>query len=332
MMPDVAELRRDFLVESSSAPVWRLGDAGMDLGSAVIAIGVFDGLHVGHAHLLDRTVQDARRRGVSAYAVTFDPDPDQVVSAHPAKALMGTDDRLRALAASGVDGVIVVPFTRELASLDHARFFDEVLLPVCDVRAVHVGSDFRLGARGASTVPVITSWCASRGICVEGHELVTDDGTPVSATRIRGYLEKADLDSVRRELGRRFMVSGRVHTGRGKGTSMGFPTADIRVEPGRQAPADGVYSGLALVDGIVWPAAINVGVPPMFRGCPGVASLEANLIGFTGDIYGSEIALVFDAFLRPSQSFASVDELISVVLHNIKTVQDHFGNRGVALA
>ncbi|OUP06976.1 riboflavin kinase [Collinsella sp. An2] len=332
MMPSLEELRRDFLLAPACAPVYRLGTDDVRLGDAAIAIGVFDGLHVGHRELLRHTVEDARSRGIAAYAVTFDPDPDQVVSSHPARALMGTEDRIRALAASGVDGVLVVPFTRELAALDHARFFNEVLLPVCDVRAVHVGSDFRLGAHGASTVPIIAAWCADMGIAVAGHELVTDDGTPVSATSIRGYLDAADLPSVSRELGRRFMVSGHVHTGRGQGTSMGFPTADIRVDAGRQVPADGVYSGLALVDGVVWPAAINVGLPPMFQDKPNAASLEANLIGFSGDLYGRKIALAFDAFLRPSRTFPSVDELISTVLGNIQTVKDSFGERGVSIA
>ena len=142
---------------------------------ACVAIGAFDGVHRGHRHLLERCVADARARGVAAVAVTFDPDPDVVVSAAPAPKLLCCADRLRALSASGVDLVLVVPFTSALAALDHEAFFTRVLAPELDIRAVHVGSDFRLGAHGASTVEVIRAWGRDRGIEVLGHDLVLDD-------------------------------------------------------------------------------------------------------------------------------------------------------------
>lgn len=339
MMPDEIELKRDLLCTSDPCPITRLspydGAARAEYGDrqrAAIAIGVFDGLHVGHRSLIDALIRDARERGVRSVIVTFDPDPDRVVSAHPAMKLMSGEDRLGSLASTGVDEVLVVPFTKELAALGHEQFFRDVLFPYVDIASIHVGSDFRLGAGGASTVEVIADWGAQAGIEVFGHELVRDDGAAVSASRIRERLAAGDIDVVRRELGRRYMVRGVVSTGRGEGSGMGFPTANISVPSGIQMPADGVYAGVLLVGDEVWPAAVNVGVPPMFSDKPESASLEANLLGFSGDLYGKSVALVFDKRLRPSKVFSSKQELIDTVLGNIEEVREMFGDDGVKLS
>lgn len=333
MMPLVDELRRDLLMAGDVAPVWYLdGSRALELGDAVIAIGAFDGVHRGHGELMRRTVSDARARGMRAYAVTFDPDPDTIVSPAPARHLMTVEDRLHALAATGVDGVIVVPFTRELAAFDHERFFGDVLQPCCRMHAIHVGSDFRLGAHGASDVAVMRAWGIARGIDVHGHDLVLDGGAPVSATRIRTLLADGSIEHANDELGRRYLVRGRIITGRGQGTALGFPTANIAYDASLQLPAAGVYAGLACVDGTVWPAAINVGLPPTFEDRCGSASLEANLIGFSGDIYGDRIDLLFDEHLRPSFKFDDIHDLIDTVQRDIAHVGERFGHEGVSIS
>ena len=333
MMPDILELRRDFLFASQACPLATLSQTSQS-GSrqpAVIAIGVFDGLHAGHQTLLAHMCDDAHARGVEAWVITFDPDPDRVVSRHPALHLMDTQSRLGALRSCGADGVAVVPFTREVAAMDHVRFFQELVFPSFEVQAIHVGSDFRLGSHGASDVEVIRSWCAPQGITVHGHELLRDDGSPISATRIRAALASGSLAMANRELGRRYMVRGRVRTGRGQGTDMGFPTANIEADPTCQMPLDGVYAGFALVGDTVWSAAINVGLPPTYRDRPEAASLEANLLGFSGDIYGDDIALSFDERLRASRTFESQNELVKTVLGNIDDIRQRFGEHGVVI-
>lgn len=299
---------------------------------AAIAIGAFDGVHLGHLRLLQRTVEDARARGIAAVAVTFDPDPDVVVSAAPAPKLLSTADRLRALSMSGVDAVLVVPFTREVAALDHTAFFEGVLAPYLGIRAIHVGSDFRLGARGASTLEVIEAWGRERGVSVTGHHLLLDDGAPVSATRIRSLLGAGELDAAARQLGRRYAVRGEVVHGRGEGAQMGFPTANVKRAPLIQMPAAGVYAGWALTEGgCAYPAAINVGLPPMFKDDLRSATLEATLIGFDGDLYGQELAVRFDARLREPRAFSSRGELISAVMDNMAEVRRLLGDAPVEL-
>lgn len=342
---DADMLKSAFLLTEEGAPVWSLavdpathtgslGDAGelaLPLACAV-SIGAFDGFHEGHRALISHLVADARSQGLPAVAVTFDPDPDQVLPGTPARRLLTAPDRLRALAASGVDAVLVVPFTPELAALDHEAFFTQVLGPVLDVRAVHVGEDFRLGRGGASTVEVIGLWGAQRGVRVSGHKLVRDGDLPVSATRIRALLAEGRTLEAAVELGRGYAVPGCVEHGRGQGSGMGFPTANIAVDPRLQLPADGVYAGAVLVGGRAWPAAINVGVPPLFADDARSAHVEANLLGFSGDLYGASVRVLFRERLRPMRAFPSVDALIAEVLRNIEQVREAYGDEAVSCA
>lgn len=326
-------LRHDFLLEGKPCPVTGLDDPapGAARPACAIAIGVFDGMHEGHRDLLARTVADARGRGLAAVAVTFDPDPDQVLSDHPAHELLSSADRIDAISRSGVDEVLVIPFTPELAALDHATFFERVVLPVLDVRAIHVGRDFRLGAGGAAGVNAIRAWGERRGIEVLGHELLSLDGAVITATRVRGLLAAGELERAERELGRRHFVRGEVVRGRSQGASMGFPTANVALPALAQRPREGVYAGWAFDGRVAWPAAINVGVPPTFAGQEGVAELEANILGFSGDLYGHALALLFCEFLRSSRVFDTQEELVATVLGNIEDVRRRYGDEGVEL-
>lgn len=331
-MPDVRELQRDFLLSDGGGRMFYVDGAEAPRGlPCVIAIGAFDGFHRGHQDLLARAAADAASRGVATVAVTFDPDPDEVLSAHPAHKLLSFDDRVRVLLSTGAH-VAVVPFTPALAELDHDAFFSRVLAPALDIQAIHVGTDFRLGRCGASTVEVMQAWGAQHAIEVHGHALLEDDGAPITATRIRTLFAQGSIEMARRELGRRPLLRGTVQHGRGQGTDMGFPTANMALHTGIQLPANGVYAGLALIDDSVWPAAINAGLPPMFDSDAHSAHLEANLLGCTGDLYGKDIAIAFDRRLRPSRKFESIDALIETVNNDIQTVRGLFGDTGVRLA
>ena len=343
-------LRRAFLLDKGAAPVRYLAvdassgtgawasdapwDGAMEGGAVpcVVSIGAFDGFHEGHDTLIRALIADARERKLPAVAVTFDPDPDQVLPGVPAKRLLTVSDRLRALAGSGVDAVVVVPFTSGLAALDHAAFFTRVLGGVLSVRAVHVGEDFRLGRGGASTVPVITAWGEKHGMAVYGHKLVRDGGQPVSATRIRALLAQGLAREAARELGRGYAVPGTVEHGRGQGTGMGFPTANIRVDAALQLPGEGVYAGAVLAGGSAWPAAVNVGVPTLFADDARSARLEANLLGFSGNLYGEEVRVLFAERLRPTMAFPSVEALVAEVKRNIEQVRAVYGDKVVRLA
>ncbi len=333
MMMDPRELARTFLVGAAAEARIVLADAFGDcesMGAASIAIGVFDGVHRGHRELIDAVIRDARVRGCKAVVVTFDPDPDVVVSPAPAQKLMTTADRLHALAQTGVDAVVAVPFTPAVASLDHVGFL-ELLAHVVDIRSIRVGSDFRLGRGGASGVAEIQAWGVERGVDVYGHNLLCEAGEAICATRIRRELSLGHVELAADLLGRPYMVRGGVIHGRHEGSDMGFPTANLLVPNGIQLPADGVYEGLVLVDDTVWPAAVNVGLPPTYADDAASAHLEANLIGYAGDLYGRSVSLAFTRWLRPSRVFDSLDELIATVEGNIDDIRYNLGEQGVSI-
>ena len=333
MMLASHELSRIFFAGESDEACIVAADAFDDcacLGAASIAIGVFDGVHWGHHELIDTVVRDARDHGCKAVVVTFDPDPDVVVSPSPAQKLMTTSDRLHALALTGADAVVAVPFTPAVAALDHVGFL-ELLSRVVDICSIRVGSDFRLGRGGASGVAEMQTWGAEHGVDVYGHELLCVEGQTICATRIRQELRQGHVELAAELLGRPYMLRGIVAGGRHQGSDMGFPTANIQVPEGIQVPADGVYEGLVLVDDTVWPAAVNVGLPPTYADDAASAHLEANLIGYAGDLYGASVSLAFTRWLRPSRVFDSLDELIATVEGNIDDIRHHLGEQGVSI-
>ena len=194
-----------------------------------------------------------------------------------------------------------------------------------------MGRDFRLGRGGASGVAEMQAWGTERGVDVYGHELLCVDGQIICATRIRQELRQGHVELAAELLGRPYMLRGIVAGGRHQGSDMGFPTANIQVPEGIQVPADGVYEGLVLVDDTVWPAAVNVGLPPTYADDAASAHLEANLIGYAGDLYGASVSLAFTRWLRPSRVFDSLDELIATVEGNIDDIRHHLGEQGVSI-
>ena len=301
---------------------------------AVCAIGAFDGVHIGHQALIARAREEAIARGDELVVVTFSPDPSAVLCPeHPQKMLLADESRLRALRSiEGVDRVIVLDFTAELAALPYERFVRETLGAVVDLDTIVVGSDFRLGAGGAGTVDALSELGCIDGFDVLGMERLAEGGAPVTATRIRRLLGEGRVEAAAGLLGRCHMVSGEVVHGRGEGTGFGFPTANVSVPTGLCLPAEGVYAGYVAHGDTAWPAAINVGKPRSFSpGEEGAPFLEATLLGFGGDLYGASVDVVFARWLRAPRSFSSVEELEEVVLGNVSWVRATLGERGISL-
>lgn len=305
----------------------------------VCAIGAFDGVHLGHQALLARARREALRLGGALVAVTFDPDPARVLAPQGShEDLLVPRDRELALMGAGVDALLVLSFTPELAALSHERFVTDVLGGLFDVRSLVVGADFRLGAGGAGTVSALTELGRRAGFGVIGMELADEGGAPVTSTRIRGLLAEGKVEGAQALLGRCHFVRGRVERGRGEGTGFGFPTANVRVTGGVCMPAEGVYAGHVVVRDenrgqVAWPAAINVGKPRTFSpGEEGQAFLEATLLGFAGDLYGQVVEVVFARWLRAPRTFPSLEELERVVLSNVDWVRNTLGEEGIEVS
>jgi len=316
--------------EARSSEYRLLCAPGVELGSrerVCCVIGAFDGLHLGHRDLVSACIADARERGVPAVLVTFDPDPSRMLrSADPEAELLGLEDRISLAQALGLDAIFVLTFDRSLATMDPDSFVRRRLFAAFRPVSVHVGANFRFGARGAGSAFTLFELGGHLGFEVSIHELLEEAGERVSSTRVRGLLADGDVTGAAALLGRCHFVRGSVEHGRGEGTGFGFPTANVTCGPLACLPKEGVYACYATRGGRAWPAAVNVGEPPSFRsGETDGGFLEANLVGFDGDLYGDDLSVIFVERLRDSRTFSSLDELERTVLGNIDWVRKNLG-------
>lgn len=301
-------------------------DERPSLGDVVIAIGVFDGLHIGHRALFAQARQEARMLDIPLVAVTFDRDPDEVF--HPNSAtfgkLLSNAMRLDMIAAQADGGVLSLPATPEMFAVEPRQFLD-FLGAVARPRAVFTGAGFRFGARAAGTIADIARWADAYDCACVPCDLVEESGKTISATRIRAELREGRVAEAKRLLaGRAHGVCGTVVHGRGAGSDFGFATANLDLSMCEtMLPKEGVYGAYAFVDGKRFPAAINVGLAKSFADA--TAPVEAHLLDYEGDLYGKEVAIGFEAWLREPRVFKSNDELIETVMGNIDWVREHLG-------
>ncbi|MGN6782061.1 MAG: bifunctional riboflavin kinase/FAD synthetase [Marmoricola sp.] len=304
--------------------IWRsLEELPADLGPTVVTIGNFDGVHRGHQALIrrGRVVADAERAAL--VAVTFDPHPMAVLRPEHAPAPLSTiDERCRRLGETGVDDVLVLPFSREIASWTPGEFVERVLVGGLHACAVVVGANFRFGARAAGDVAFLA---ADGRFAAEGIEL--DGGPQVwSSTYVRTCVAEGDVEGAAEALGRPYSVTGTVARGDQRGRELGYPTANVPLG-GRAAPADGVYAGWLreLPDGEQLPAAISVGTNPTFDGHR-ERRVEAYVLDRDDlDLYDREVEVSFVARLRGMVRFDGVDPLLAEMARDVERTRELLG-------
>jgi riboflavin kinase/FMN adenylyltransferase len=301
-----------------------VGGAGREVsggsGGTAVAIGVFDGLHLGHRAILERARARAQARGRPCVVMSFDPHPDVVLArgdfrSPPPLSPMG-EKRAR-LAELGVDVFEVLPFSRELAALEPEAFVERHLVRPLAPFALVVGEGFALGRGRAGTVERLRAIGAAHGFEVEAVPLVIVDGAPVSSTRIRSLLAEGRVAEAARLLGRRYQLAGTVVPGDGRGRLLGYPTANLRLHEERHLPGDGIYAVLASPSGEGGgrPAAMSIGMRPTFDGQ--FRTLEVHILDWHGDLVGRELEVEFVAWLRPELRFESAEELVAAMDHDV---------------
>lgn len=308
----------------------RLDDVPVDWGRSVVAIGVFDGVHVGHRAIVARAVAAARELGARSVVVTFDPHPSTVVRPDAAPLLLGeVSGRLDLLAALGVDATFVLPFDREISSWSAEEFVARLLVDRLHARRVVVGENFRFGNRALGDVALLTTLGADRydfdvdavalvGGGVDGG--VGAGGDAVSSTMIRELVAQGDVAAAAAALARPYGLRGTVVRGDGRGRELGFPTANLALPPGLAVPADGVYAGwLIRADGSRSPAAISVGTNPTFDGVE--RRVEAYALDADFDLYGEIVRIDFADRLRGQIRFGSVEELVKKIHEDVDAVR-----------
>jgi riboflavin kinase/FMN adenylyltransferase len=276
-----------------------------------VALGVFDGVHLGHRAILGTAVARAREVGIPAVACTFDPHPMEILQPGRAPLPITTlDERLALIEACALDATVVLPFTRELAAMEPEAFVKDVLLARLTAREIVVGFNHRFGRGARGDVGLLQSLGERLGFRTHVAPPLMVEGVAVSSTEIRAALQRGDLGAATRLLGRPYTVTGPVSHGAGRGRTLGFPTANVApTRPVLVAP--GVYACTAELPSGKERAVVNVGVRPTFG--EAALAVEAYLLDFTADIYGQTMTLAFVSRIREERRFPSVEALASQI-------------------
>lgn len=281
-----------------------------------IAIGNFDGVHRGHASMLQQLRSVGREISGPAVAITFDPHPIAVLRPEFTPPVLTTiEDRKRLLHQAGADEVIVLPVTNGLLEMTAEQFFRDVIVGTFKARGVVEGPNFHFGKDRRGDVDRLQELCRSQGIQCHIAKSFDDAGSMISSSRIRELICARAMTAAVELLGHPYRMSGIVRHGAGRGRTIGFPTANL-AEIQTLLPAHGVYAGAAEINGNRYPVAVSVGPNPTFG--EHREKVECHIDGFTGDLYDQKLAIDLLKEVRALQSFGSVNELISQISSDIE--------------
>ncbi|MEN8375739.1 MAG: bifunctional riboflavin kinase/FAD synthetase [Gemmatimonadota bacterium] len=284
-------------------------------GGAVVTVGAFDGIHVGHRALIAATVEEARRRRLPAVVVTFATHPAAVLRPERAPALLTTrEEKLEAIASLGADRVVFVPFSRAVADLTAREFVSHVLVDRLDTRHLIIGHDHALGRDRVGDAAMLRELGAELGFDVTVVEPVRASGGRVSSSRIREALAAGEVRAAQTLLGRPYWLTGEVVRGEGRGRELGVPTANMGIDAGKLLPAAGIYA-VRVWDGGPHDGVLHVGPRPVFDDAR--TSVEVHLLGFSGDLYGRRLRLELIDRVRGVRDFDSVDDLVAAMHQDV---------------
>ena len=295
----------------------------LDPGPRVIALGTFDGVHLGHRRLIHEARERAEELGAISTVATFEPMPSEILRpGQVARRLSDIDRRAELIAEEGVDELLVIAFTHELSLLSPAAFAEQVLVAQAGAVHVVVGENYRFGHAAEGDADALIALGEKLGFGVTSVSLVTADGERVSSSWIRELVRQGEVMHATRLLGRPPWLDGTVVRGFARGRALGVPTANLRWAPGRVVPAPGIYAGFGVLGPGEerYPAAISVGGNPTFGDVEGTV-VEAYLIGFEGDAYDRPMRVEFTRFLRHELAFESVEELVEQMWRDIETAR-----------
>jgi len=294
------------------------------VSGTVLAIGNFDGVHLGHRALLERLTAKARELGLPAAVMSFEPHPRELFAPDQAPArLTALREKISLLDGHGVDQAYILHFTRQLAQLSAQEFIDDGLIRGLDVRHLVIGDDFRFGKGRVGDFAMLQAAGQAHGFGVEAMHTIEVDGERVSSSAVREALAAGNLEHAARLLGRPYSISGRVIHGNKVGRKIGFPTANIQLKR-RRAPLSGVFAvSVSGLDKRHLPGAASLGVRPTL-GAGLRPVLEVHLLDFDQQIYGSHVTVHFLHKLRDEAKYASFDELTAQIARDVETTQQYF--------
>ena len=288
---------------------------------SAITIGVFDGVHRGHRHLISQLVEHALSSGSRACVVTFENHPITVLKPETrVDFLIDLDERTRLMRQLGVDIVVPIKFDRQIAQLSSHDFL-QVLYEKLRMRHLVVGPDFAMGHNRDGSLETLPGIARHIGFSFNVVDLMTDPAGRVKSTTIRRQIADGDVSSAARLLGRNFAVRGVVVRGQERGRELGFPTANVEVAPDLVIPGNGIYATRARLDSGTYMAATSIGVRPTFDDGP-ERTIEAYLLNFSDDIYGQTVCLEFVQRLRGEEKFDTVEALLDQMNRDVMQTEE----------
>lgn len=302
-----------------------------DLHESVVTIGNFDGLHLGHQALINKTVELSRQFSVSSVVMSFRPHPMKVL--FPEKELhrlFGFRDQEDQLKLMGVEYFVQQPFSRELSELSAERFLNELILKPMNPKALVVGYDFAFGANREGSISYLEKYCEKYNIELHVQSPIRVDGEIVSSSLLRKLISNGEVSFASKCLDRNFYLEGVVEKGAGRGKQIGFPTANVFTKA-ETFPGLGVYASITQIGGKRYLSVTNVGKNPTFEEeTRRPIQVETHILDFDEDIYGDNIRVEFCEFLRPEKKFSSVEELISQIKQDVETAREVHDKMGTS--
>ena len=289
----------------------------------VMALGFFDGIHVGHAALINKIKQRAEETGAEPAVLTFDVHPDNLVFKKTVPLINSAEDRENILSRCfGIDDVVVIHFSQRVMHMDWQDFIDE-LIDEMNLRWIVVGHDFCFGYKGLGTAEKLKAYCAERGVGCDIIPAVCRDGVVVSSTLIRQLIATGEMEKANEYLGHPHTLTDVIRTGYHLGTKMGTPTINMSFPQGVIIPRHGVYAAKAYIDGQEYMSVTNVGIRPTVSDS-GNVNVESFLLDFCGNLYGHRARIDFYKFLRPERKFDDVNELAAQIKSDAQTTREYF--------
>lgn len=280
-----------------------------------VAIGKFDGVHLGHRRLLEE-ILGRKKSGLAACVFTFDPTPAVLFGQSDGKELTTREEKRRLFERLGIDILIEFPLTKETAATEPERFVTEILAKQMNTRFVAAGEDLSFGKNGAGNAELLEKMAPQLGFCVRTIEKIEVDGIEVSSTYIRKLVEEGRMEEAESMLGMPYTLVGTVEHGNHIGHTLGFPTVNLLPSAGKLLPPNGVYYAAVRYNGKTYRAISNVGTKPTVSN-EKVMGVESYLYDFDRDIYGQEIEVALRSFRRPERRFGSLEELKSQLERDI---------------
>lgn len=302
-----------------------LRDVPKDIGATAVTIGKFDALHLGHQNLFANLIDYANKNSLVPTVVTFDRHPDHLLRPERAKLpIIGKTQKHSLIQGLGAKVLIELEFNQELASKTPEQFVQEILMDTLHAQIVMVGEGFRFGNQGAGDVHLLRELGEKFGFMVSEVKPTEIESETVSTTRVRNLLDKGDVATVTKLLGRVHVAVGVIEHGLKIGRKIGFPTANMSREAEGYLPLDGVYAGWLVSEGIRYPAAHSVGINETFQAVPRL--VESHVLDETElDLYDKVVTLEFVDFVRPVEKFDGVDSLVTQINLDLEVVRKQLG-------